>query len=83
MMRFQNPIMLICAGLAPTHAFRSLMATTYMKWRMNSIVRKEMMKRRRYFVVVWDDMGVGRRCCKTPPDFNKETAEIVVHGPAT
>ena len=39
--RFQNPIMESSIGDAPCHVCVSLMATTYMKCRINSIVNRQ------------------------------------------
>jgi hypothetical protein len=43
--KFQNPMRLRSAGPLPIHAFVSLMAMTYIVWRINSIVRKQKRKR--------------------------------------
>jgi hypothetical protein len=45
--RFQKPIILIWRGVAPVQALVSFIATTYMKCRMNSIVRREKRKRKK------------------------------------
>lgn len=45
MIRFQKPIILSSIGVAPSQAFESLIATTYVKWRMNSMVSRHAKKR--------------------------------------
>jgi hypothetical protein len=58
MIRFQNPTILISAGVKPTQAFLSLIATTYMKCKTNSIAKREKIKR-----IMYDFTGVDARGC--------------------
>jgi hypothetical protein len=51
MMRFQNPTIESSISDAPCHIRVSLLATRYMKCRMNSIVNRQKTKRRRYDIV--------------------------------
>ena len=62
MIKFQNPIILKSKGVSPCHAFVSLIATTYMKWRMNSMVRRDAASRMPYLPTVDQGMVEGRRC---------------------
>lgn len=57
--RFQNATMDISAGVSPSQALESLMATTYMKCRIPSMVRSEHINRTLYSTM---DAGGGLRC---------------------
>lgn len=63
MIKFQKPIRLNSATLSPYHALVSLIATMYMKWRMNSMVRRQVRKRSAYENTSRAASGIGRRNC--------------------
>ena len=57
--KFQKPIMHNSAAVVPAQALVSLMATTYMKCRMNSRVKMHAINRAKYPIVTLHGIPIG------------------------
>ena len=62
MIKFQNPTILSSNGVSPLHAEVSLMATTYIKCRINSIVKKHETNLTKYLPTAFHEGLVGLMC---------------------